>query len=134
MKIDRIFHHYEQWEDYQNGMYIKSFDINLIDKAEKLLANPLNLYIAMNEVINKWPISSADNLSNSNINRQAWLGQAACCLICNCPENLTKEAWHKLTDDERRLANRVADEIILKWEINYLSSKDEIYGQRIFKY
>jgi len=54
----------------------------------------------------QWPISCSQNLSFSGQNRQAWIGHAACCLAVKCPEDITREAWWHLTDEQRTLAKR----------------------------
>jgi hypothetical protein len=73
----------------------------------------------MSMVADGWKYSAEVNLSNRNRNRQAWLGQASCCLIVGAPEDLTKQAWHTLTAAEKIAANAVADEVIAAWERRY---------------
>lgn len=124
--ISRIYHPYHTWEDYQNGMYeiqaqIKGNHNNLLNIAQNLLKNPQELYLAMQYVAFKWTHSAETNLSNTNRNRQAWLGQAACCYIGRVPEEITKRAWRNLTDMERKTANKVADMIIQKWKNEYVN-------------
>lgn len=121
--MKRIFHHYEKWEDWRDGLYRLSVNIDaeeiLITRAARLLADPELLLIAMTRVIDEWKVSAEVNLSNPSRNRQAWLGQSACCLLCGAPEDLTKQAWHRLSQGERDYANAIADRVISKWEDRY---------------
>ena len=126
MKISQVFFHYKEWEDYKNGMY-RIFSGTeeerglLILSARSLLSNPERLMREMVTVAFDWPISASVNLSNANRNRQAWLGQAACCSLSGCPEELTREAWNTLTDEQKKEANRVADVVSSAWEQKYNS-------------
>lgn len=72
--------------------------------------------IAMMRVIDEWPISCEQNLSDTSQNRRAWIGHAACAIEINCPEDIVREAWHHLTDEQRRDANKQADIAIESWE------------------
>lgn len=126
--IKRSYHHYERWEDWKHGLYRINSKINdpiLITKSIKLLRNLDNLYEMMKKVSKEWKYATEENLSNINRNRQAWLGQAACCLNHGAPENLTKEAWHKLTENEQNQANAIADRVIKEWENLYLLKKSD---------
>jgi hypothetical protein len=120
--IQRIYHHYLKWEDWQNGMYRSTIQADdaeaeeLIQYAFSLLSSPKSLYASMSSVVLDWPIASEVNLSHKSINRQAWLGQAACCYEHQVPEHLTKQAWHRLTLLQQDKANAIADRIIREWE------------------
>lgn len=121
--MKRIFHHYKKWEDWHDGLYRLSVNTEaeeiLISRAARLLADPELLLIAMTRVIDEWKVSAEVNLSNASRNRRAWLGQSACCLLCGAPEDLTKQAWHRISEAERDLANAIADRVISKWEDRY---------------
>jgi hypothetical protein len=115
----RIYHHFERWEDWRDGLYRLSVDSNadeiLTDRAARLLADPDSLS-AMMHAVEEYKCSAEVNLSNKRRNRQAWLGQAACCFVCGAPESLTKSAWHRLSPAEQDAANAVADKVIAMWE------------------
>jgi len=102
----------------------------LINKARNLLSNTDNLYIAMSRVTKEWPIAAMVNLTNIERNRRAWMGQSACCLVCDTPEDLTRESWMLLTEDERRKANKVADIVITEWTTSHLK---EYYAKEVFR-
>ena len=116
--MKRIYHHFQLWEDWREGMYREipyPIQHSAIDAAARLLRMPAPLKMAMRRVIMEWPTSTAVNLSNTARNRQAWLGQAACFLTLTVPDYLTKLAWHSITENQQAAANAVADLIIEEW-------------------
>lgn len=115
--MKRIFHHYDKWEDYHNGMYDECKDgrQERVQKAVYILGTPEVCREAMEKVIAEWKIATEYNLSNAEINRKAWLGQAACSCYGNVHEDETREAWGLMTEQQRIKANAIAGEIIKKW-------------------
>jgi len=120
--MKRIYHRYENWEDFNNGMYRK------ISKHEESLLLPEIIQFtadhqawgaAMLDVVNQWQYSCEHNLTDLNSNRRAWVGQAACCLKKQYPEYLVREAWNTLSKRQQYLANKMADEAIAEWELKY---------------
>jgi hypothetical protein len=113
--MKRKYYPYTQWEEVNYGMY-KMIDgaekKEMIDLAILLLTDPQELKIAMMDTLVVFPNSTERNFTTPGLNKQAWLGQAACSLVYNVPEDLTKEAWGMLNDKQRIEANRVADEVI----------------------
>jgi len=123
MKVRRVFHHHDRWEDHQAGLYALRYD-NPTEGAElarTLLADTEGLWAAMSAVTREWPRSSEVQLSHTSQNRQAWLGQAACCFVHGVPDDVTKQGWHMLTADQQDAANGVADQVIAEWESQALS-------------
>lgn len=116
--MKQIYHPYYKWEDFKNGMYQTIFENEeeLIQKAVNLLSNPLEFYTICLFILDEWKIATDVNLSNTGCNRKAWLGQAACCYKNRVPEILTREAWQRLTEEQRNIANEVAQKIIDKYE------------------
>lgn len=76
----------------------------------------------MIRVVSYWPNSCINALTGKGQNRKAWVGHAACALAHNIPEDITRLAWGKLTDEQRILANRRAAYAIGLWEANYRKS------------
>lgn len=70
----------------------------------------------MLKVADSWEYSCEHNLTDSGINKQAWIGHAACCLAIGCPEYITRQAWWHLTKQQQDDANKKADEAIRYWE------------------
>lgn len=117
--MKQIFHRYEKWEDYKNGLFrTKVLEKNTV-VAYNLLKNQSELKKYMTLVVREWKNSAETNLTNPSINYQAWLGQAACCKYGGCSDLETKNAWWKLKEKERIKANNVADEIYKKWVETY---------------
>lgn len=116
--MERIFHHYDKWEDYHAGMYDESKDgrAERVQQAAEILGTPDICRKAMEKVVSEWKISTEYNLSNLEINRKAWLGQAACCCWGGIHEDETREAWGIMTEAQRIEANRIAAEIIKEWQ------------------
>lgn len=122
--IEQKYHHYEEWESYQCGMYdeLKDGRDCRIELAQKLLGNPTVCEKFMREVVKRWKVSCEQVFTNLSINRRAWLGQAACCLYAGVKEDETRAAWWKLTEEERITANSIADKVISDYENERLQS------------
>lgn len=116
--MQRIFHHFSLWEDYRAGMYDenKYGRSERVQKAAEILGSPALCRKAMEKVISDWVIATEYNLSNLEINRKAWLGQAACCCYAGVHEDETREAWGIMTEAQRIEANKIAAEIIKDWQ------------------
>jgi hypothetical protein len=133
--MDREYHHYEKWEEHYAGMWRKingSVREDFIQRAIEFTGNAKLYGSFMLRVIEEWPISCSQNLSATNINRQAWIGHAACCLAIGCPEELTRVAWHSLTQKQQDDANAQADNAIKLWEAK--NAKKEARGQLSFSF
>lgn len=120
--IEQVFHPYNKWEDFKWGMYEKTCFMDehqMITECEMILKCPQWLWESMTFVSHNWLYAAEHNLTNVNRNRQAWLGQAACCFSHGAPEYLTKLAWHNLTAEQQAAANAVADDVIADWENKY---------------
>lgn len=121
--MKRIYHPYWLWEDYQNGFYnievtySETEEYALATQARDLLADSERFYEVALKVITEWKYSSEVNLSNIARNREAWIGQAACCYALKIPDYITKYGWRMLTPDQQKQANLVADAVIEKWEV-----------------
>jgi len=130
--MKQIYHKYELWEDYINGMWrkeTKEYDRDMLLPAINFIGDHVKFGRAMIRVVNEWKISCEHNLSNLNVNRRAWIGQAACCLELGLPEYLVREAWKTLTYNQRSLADKRADIAIKTWESNYKRelNKNQLY-------
>jgi hypothetical protein len=126
IEIEQIFHHYSKWEEIPAGMWktVGGKEHKQLLKKARAFTGDAKLYGSfMLQVLDKWPISCEQNLSNKSINRRAWIGHAACCIALGCPESITREAWHDLTQTQQDEANAAADHAILVWEKNYAKAK-----------
>ncbi len=101
--LKKIYHPYYKWEDYKNGMYklkIKNMETK-IGLSLSLLSSPDDLYKSMMGVTIEWIYSTEHNLTDVSINRQAWLGQAACCYNHKAPEYITRISWGLLNEKKK---------------------------------
>lgn len=119
----QLFHPYNKWEDFQNGMYLE----DKIGRKERVLIAKLiltNLPLlekCMRRVTKEWKYATEQNCTNPSINYQAFLGQCACAIYGNVHEDETREAWGTLTQEERVLANNVADKVYNEWKLDFES-------------
>jgi hypothetical protein len=49
------------------------------------------------------------------VHKRAWMGHAAVALAIGCPEDIVREAWGLLTDEQRKAANEQAAKAIELW-------------------
>jgi hypothetical protein len=118
----RFYAPYWMWEDVQHGMYWSATPENeaaLIEKAIVVLSDCTLFQETLHKVVAEWVIATKCNLTNTTCNRQAWLGQAACCYLHRIPETITRIAWGMLTPVQRSQANHVADKFINAFELSY---------------
>lgn len=115
--MKRIYHNYNDWEDYHHGMYDedKTGRGIRVKIAAFILKTPAICQRAMRMAVDNWKFAAEFNLSNASINRRAWLGQAACSIYAGIHEDETREAWGLLTNEQRTKANEIATEVIKDW-------------------
>jgi hypothetical protein len=120
--LERVYHPYDKWEDYEAGFYNNASASEkslMIEKVVELFTNPENTRKYMNKVIREWFYSCEQNLSNSAMNKIAYLGQGACCLYAGVPSTVTMEAWSSVPEENQVEANNIAIEVLSKWEKIY---------------
>lgn len=127
--IRRVYHPYWKWEECESNMWGSVDDRDSYLKMAIIFTGNNVLYGQyMDKVIEDWPFSCEHNLTALDQNRRAWIGHAACAMAFGCPEDIVREAWHHLTDEQRILANNQADMSIRLWERrnigNYVSQKE----------
>lgn len=113
----RIYHPYTQWEEVKHNMWGKVGNREeYLQRAIKFTGNTELYGSFMERVVNEWPYSCEYNLGFKGHNRRAWLGHAACALAFQCPEDVVREAWGKLSTYQQIKANEAADKAIARWE------------------
>jgi hypothetical protein len=75
---------------------------------------------ALARVLAEWPVSCEQFLSNEDMNRIAWLGQASMCIATGVPA-CYRAGFKLLTDGEQATANATANHALLRW----LARRDE---------
>ena len=117
--MKRIYHNYLKWEEHHAGMWQglpKEEADKMLPKAIEFTGDHKLYGSWMMKIIYAWPYSCEQNLTDNSINRRAWIGHAACCLAIGCPEHITRQAWHYLTQKQQDKANAQADKAINIWE------------------
>lgn len=109
--MQKKWHPFWMWEDFQNGMFDEPDD-SLIAACAELLCDQEGFYVAASEMVDSWPVAAEENLSNKRCNRRAWVGQATCCFRLRAPERTTRAAWGVMSVDDRIDANNTADRVI----------------------
>lgn len=94
-----------------------------INRCSGFMADTCRFRAAMERVIVEWPISCEQNLTCMDLNRQAWMGHAACCIAIGCPEEPTRAAWWTLTQEQRDAADAAAAEVITEWERQFIEKQ-----------
>lgn len=126
--IPRVYHPYDRWEEVTAGMWSEVEDRKgWLARAIAFTGNHKLYGEYMMKVVVLWPISCENALTDTALNRKAWIGHAACALALGCPEDITREAWGHLTDEQRLLANEEADRAVRAWEYAYRKDHD-LYG------
>src|SRR5271168_2726747 len=133
---DRVFHTYQQWECYKAGFFATTKDGMNKDECLHAYAAFLRdiprFTEALDHVVTEWKYSCEQNLSNSAMNRIAWLGQASACYAEGLPSAFCG-GFSLLSNDEQNLANETALIYLNKWLIaqgRAAMTMDEAYTSR----
>ncbi len=116
MKIKQQWVHYQEWEDWHAGMWEKSNDENHLQTAIEFTGQWEIYGAAMGEVIEAWPRTMLNTLTNVSVNRRAFLGHCAVCYKLGIPEYITRQAWKHLTNQQRFDADAIAEKHIKNYE------------------
>ena len=119
--MDRIYRKHTDWEEIKHNMWgtVENRD-KFLKAAIKFTSDHRKYGRFMVRVIKEWPVSCENALTDTYINRKAWIGHAACALALECPEDIVREAWGKLTGEQQFLANKEAERAIQAWELSHI--------------
>lgn len=132
LKMNRIWINYCLWEDWKNGLYSKIKQDELIDSVVLFLCDSSLFYETSMKMLKEWPNSMNQNLSYVKSNRSSYIGQAASCYYNGANIVTTCKAWEKMTIDQRKNANDVADKVIAFYDLNiYCNPKTENNNEEI---
>lgn len=117
--IPRIYHRYEKWECYPAGFFGEHPPKGLTEedcqrKYAEFLRDIPAFETASYKVLEAWPNSCEHNLTNSTMNRIAWMGQAAMCIHTGIPSKY-RGGYHLLAPDEQIRADETALKVINYW-------------------
>lgn len=115
---ERIFHTYEKWECFKAGFYNTTKEGMSKEECEQaykdFLSDSRKFSEALSHIISEWKNSCEHYLTNTSMNRIAWLGQAAACYAMKIPSAFRSGFW-LLTEKEQSKANKIALKFLNKW-------------------
>jgi len=130
MELNRIWHPYWEWDDFKAGMWraVSGRERKQLLRKAYDFTSDHELYGSwMIKVVESWKKGCEHHLSNTSSNRRAWIGHAACCLATGCPEDITRQAWGYLTEDQKTKANHQADIAIAMWERKHAGKSSTLH-------
>ena len=114
----RILHTWDKWECYKAGFYENKKDGLTKEECEEqykiFLSDIPRFEAALKRVISEWKNSCEHYLTNENMNRIAWLGQASLCIETGIPSSF-RGGFMLLSEEQQNLANQKALEYLNKW-------------------
>lgn len=118
-KVNRIYHTWDKWECYLAGFFEVRPPKTLAEENchslyKELLEDIPEFKRIMRLIITQWTYSCQHNLSNERMNRIAWMGQAALCYKYRIPAKY-RGGYHLLSDENKKLADEAALEVINEW-------------------
>lgn len=118
----RIFHPYKVWECYRAGFYATGVpgqtEAECESRYRDFLADDERFRAALQAVTTEWKYSCEHYLTNSAMNRIAWLGQASACYAEGLP-SMYRGGFNLLTPEQQAAANATALEYLNRWlEVN----------------
>ena len=123
-QIKQVFHPIDKWEEIRHNMWGGTDNKKEALEWALSFTGDHSLYGSyMRRVCEEWPISCENALTDPHMNRKAWLGHAACALAGGVPEDIIREAWSKLSHEQKHLANKEAERAIQLWEESYIKDK-----------
>jgi hypothetical protein len=114
----RIFHTYDKWECYKAGFYATTKPgmtrVECEEAYKAFLSNDASFSDSLGHVITEWVHSCEHYLTNTAMNRIAWLGQAAMCYASGIPA-VFRGGFTLLSEAQQNHANELALVYLNKW-------------------
>lgn len=115
---NRVFHTFDKWECHKAGFY-NGFKTGMTKKEceegfRDFLADLDQFRKGLKGIMAKWKHSCEHYLTNTAMNRIAWLGQAACCYRTGIPSTF-RGGWFLLSEEQQDAANALALKYLNKW-------------------
>lgn len=115
---DRIVHTYDKWECFTAGFYATTKEGLSKQECEEayrnFLADDARFRDALEHVTREWKHSCEHYLTNTAMNRIAWLGQASACYATGIPSAF-RGGFYLLTEVQQAHANETALEYLNRW-------------------
>jgi hypothetical protein len=117
--MKRIYHTWEKWECYPAGFYENSPPDGMTSEDARnsyrdFLRDLPRFEKALKRVIDEWKYSCEHYLTNENMHRIAWLGQAAMCVDTGVSSTY-RGGFNLLTEEEKQAANKMALKYLNIW-------------------
>ena len=118
----KLFHTWEKWECYPAGFYNdkppKGIEPEECEEIyREFLSNTDDFGATLEKVITEWKHSCEHYLSNPNMNRIAWLGQAALAHRYGIPSRF-RGGYNLLSPEQQKAADDKALEYLNKWMVS----------------
>lgn len=128
MEIEPVYLPYWKWEDtlmYHPPKYESEEERQAdIDTVISFFSDQPLFRKTSKEMVKAYPNACIHNLTKTNMNRIAYIGQASVFFKYGIPEEVTREAWGYIPEETRRKANSTAKETLDEWEIEYIKDND----------
>lgn len=115
---NRVFHTYDKWECHKAGFYASGYDGMTAEECKNayaaFLADCDKFMQAAKSVTSEWKHSCEHYLTNTAMNRIAWIGQAAMCYATGIPSKYCS-GFSYLSDEQKEAANLVALDVLNDW-------------------
>jgi len=117
--MQRIYHTWDKWECFPAGFFDTKppkgkTEVECEEAYRDFLRNDDAFRAGLDRVFAEWPNSCEHNLTNENMNRIAWLGQSAMCVVHGIPSRF-RAGYHRLTEDQQYRADQTALFYLNKW-------------------
>jgi ParB-like chromosome segregation protein Spo0J len=115
---NRIFHTHDKWVCFHAGLYATTKPGMTREQCEEayrdFLTDSNRFAEALEHIIAEWKHSCEHYLTNSAMNRIAYLGQAAMCYATGIPATF-RSGFNLLTEEQQKQANQVALTYLNRW-------------------
>jgi hypothetical protein len=129
--MKRIYHTWDKWECYRSNFYENSKEgmtkAECEEKYRELLSDTELFSSVLENVITEWTNSCEHYLSNEQMNRIAWLGQAALAYKYKIP-SCFRTGYFLLDELEQLAADKVALKYLNKWLEHYDAPPVDLVG------
>lgn len=131
--MERIYHPWDMWEDFRHNFYGGMPDIQK-DVGPEEYANFLRdlprFESALQHIITNWKYACEHNLTNENMNRIAYLGQASFALVFGVPGKESCSSFNLLSPEEQEAANAMAQKYLDIWIEKHLEGLS-VHSQKV---
>lgn len=120
-QVKQVWHDVRNWEEVAHNMWGEVTDKKAALETAIAFTSDHRMYgYYMKRVAMEWPVSCENALTDPYLNQSAWIGHAAVALAHNIPEDITRQAWSYLTDEQKYMANQEAARTIAAWKMRYV--------------